>query len=383
MSEKSMKILILSSSTGGGHNAAGEAVRERLISEGHEAVLLDIFSLSSQRTADRVGQAYIKTAKNLPRFFGFIYKLGNGLAHLCYKLNIKSPVYLANKLMAKPLQRYLDVHDYDAIVMPHLFPAETITYMKHKNMLSIPAVAIATDYTCIPFWEETECDFYVIPHEELAEEFVSRGIPAEKLLPYGIPVKAQFTLPQDAPDARRSLELPEDKPVYLIMSGSMGFGSIHLFAYELARQCQKGEQIVIICGNNAKLQRTLSRTFRHAKNVHIIGYTTRVADYMDACDVIYTKPGGLTSTEALVKHIPIVHTAPIPGCETRNREFFVSHGISVAAERIRTQVAQGRMLVNTIAVRNGMRYAQIRCAHPDSAAEICSFLKKITIEKEN
>ena len=43
-------------------------------------------------------------------------------------------------------------------------------------------------------------------------------------------------------------------------------------------------------------------------------------------DRIYTKPGGLTSTEALVKNIPIVHTAPIPGCEMCIRDRNVGVG---------------------------------------------------------
>lgn len=115
--------------------------------------------------------------------------------------------------------------------------------------------------------------------------------------------------------------------------------------------------------------------------MHIIGFTARVSEYMDACDVIYTKPGGLTSTEALAKNIPIVHTAPIPGCETRNRDFFVSRGMSVAAESIRTQVAQGQMLLNTESFRNGMLDAQKRNAHPDAADRIFRLLLEITSEQ--
>lgn len=80
---------------------------------------------------------------------------------------------------------------------------------------------------------------------------------------------------------------------------------------------------MIICGNNAKIERILRKEFHFNKRVHIIGYTNHVSLFMDACDVIYTKPGGLTSTESLVKNIPIVHTAPIPGCETANLQFLV------------------------------------------------------------
>lgn len=372
-----MKVLILSSSTGGGHNAAGAAVQEALQNAGHEAVMMDMFLLSSARTARTVGQCYVTVARTFPHLFGFIYKLGG----LISSSRRKSPVYYANGLMAKKLEAYLAENQYDAIVMPHLFPAETITYMKKHHMEVPLCVAVATDYTCIPFWEETSCDYYILPHEDLEDEYIKKGIPEQKLIPFGIPTKEAFCQAFDKRAAKRKLHLPEDKPMYLIMSGSMGFGKIHLFAYELMHRLKDGEQVVIICGTNKKLKRTLKRQFFHTPGMHIIGYTNHVADFMAACDVIYTKPGGLTSTEALNMQIPIVHTAPIPGCENRNRDFFVSRGMSIAAERIGTQVKQGKLLVENTDVRNGMKSAQKANRHPDAAKEICRFLEEQTVPK--
>lgn len=367
-----MRVLILSSSTGGGHNAAAAAVTEALRAAGHDAEMMDMFLLSGPRTARLVGQCYVNLAKTFPHLFGILYRLGGTVS----SSKRKSPVYFANGLMAKKLAAYLEAHPCDAIVMPHLFPAETVTYMKRHRMAVPLTIAVSTDYTCIPFWEETDCDYYIIPHEDLAEEYTVRGIPAEKLVPLGIPTKAAFCDPAPRREAKRKLHLPEDKPLYLIMSGSMGFGKIHLFAYELVHRLKAGEQVVIICGNNKKLRDTLKRQFRRTPGVHIIGYTNHVEDFMAACDVIYTKPGGLTSTEALNCNVPIVHTAPIPGCETRNREFFVSRGMSIAAEHVYTQVKQGRLLVENEAVREGMRSAQQQNARPNAAADICRFLEK-------
>ena len=93
-------------------------------------------------------------------FFSFLYKLGG----LVSSSRHKSPVYYANALLAGRLKRYLDENDFDVIVTPHLFPAETLTYMKRQKMLTQKVVAVETDYTCIPFWEETECAYYVLPH---------------------------------------------------------------------------------------------------------------------------------------------------------------------------------------------------------------------------
>lgn len=340
--------------------------------------MMDMFLLASARTARFVGQCYVRVARGIPRVFGMLYRFAGFIS----SSRRKSPIYYVNGLMAKKLNAYLAENHYDAIVMPHLFPAETITYMKRHGMTLPLTVAVATDYTCIPFFEETECDYYIIPHEELSEEYIRKKIPAGKLLPYGIPVKKAFCEKAEQTLAKESLRLPPDKPMYLIMSGSMGFGKIHIFAYELVRSLKNGEHVVIICGNNKKLKRHLKRLFFHTPNVHIMGYTANVADYMAACDVIYTKPGGLTTTEALNRNIPIVHTAPIPGCETKNREFFVSRGMSIAAEHIHTQIKQGKLLVEDAGIRNGMLSVQKKNALPDSAGKICRLLETQTA-KEN
>lgn len=144
-------------------------------------------------------------------------------------------------------------------------------------------------------------DYYVIPHDDLTDEFAKRGIPENKLLPLGIPVRQSFCTRTAKAAARTRLHLPSDVPIFLVMSGSMGFGKLAVFAAELAIRCHNNEHIVIICGNNTKIKRILQNGFKFNKRVHVIGYTNQVSLFMDACDVIYTKPGGLTSTEALVK----------------------------------------------------------------------------------
>ena len=372
-----MKVLILSCSTGGGHNAAGKAVKERLEFEGHEAVLLDPFTLSSERTARIVGNAYIKIASHIPSFFGFLYKLGGAVSSSRHK----SPVYYANTLMAKHLKRFLTKNHFDAIVTPHLFPAEMITCMKRRNMEIPPAIAVATDYTCIPFWEETQCDYYILPHPDLITENTDRGLPKDKLDPIGIPVGMAFSEKPDKSKAKTRLHLPADKPVFLIMSGSMGFGKIHLFVFELTRKLIHDEQLIIICGNNQKMYRILKRTYKRNKNVHVTGYTDHVSEYMDASDVIFTKPGGLTSTEALVKNIPIVHTAAIPGCETKNSEFFAARGLSLASEHIHTQVSQGITLAENKEIRDAMISTQKKYAFPNASADLVKILAEITKER--
>ena len=244
-------------------------------------------------------------------------------------------------------------------------------------MLHLKTVAVATDYTCIPFWEETDCDFYIIPHRDLADEFTKKGVPAEKLVPLGIPVRPAFSEKKRKEEARQALGLPAEIPIYLVMGGSMGFGRIQLFVSEL-RKATKEERILIICGKNRRLKRILDLEFGNDPRVQVLGFTDKVYDYMDACDVVFTKPGGLTSTEAAVKNIPMVHTAPIPGCETENLRFFVSRGMSAAGGKIGAQIAAGKELLEGEQRRREMEEAQRANVNRLAAGQIVRLLEEIS-----
>ena len=375
-----MKILILSCNTGEGHNAAGKAIREAAIRCGHTADMLDMFLLSGKKTSHAVGGAYVELVKHMPHAFGMLYKIGMAISSNKHK----SPVYYANALMAKKLAACLSQHDYDIIVPPPLYPAETLTYMKKKGMLQIPAAAIGTDYTCIPFWEETDLDAYFLPHEDCVSEYVHRGIPADRLYPYGIPVSGAFSPAEDRilakMHARNALNLPQGVPICLVMSGSMGFGKVHLLAHELVSRLENGEQAVIICGNNKKRMRSLRLQFHKNPNVHIIGFTRHVAEYMAAADVLFTKPGGLSSTEAAVRRVPLVHTDPIPGCETKNRAFFVSRGMSVTGAHQKELAEAGISLARDDARQIAMLDAQHQNSHPQAGTAITHLLEKLVSE---
>lgn len=371
-----MKVLILSCNTGGGHNAAASALKESLNFYHHEAEVLDLMSLGRKHTSALVGGAYVKLVSVFPAGFGALYQLGE----LVRKFPWKSPVYYANARLGNALADYIDQNHFNAVVTTHLYPAETLTWMKQKGRLTIPCVAVATDYACIPFWEETNCDYYVVPHKDLIPEFASCGIPEEKLLPLGIPVRPAFARPASKEDVRRHLGLPENAPLFLVMSGSMGFGKVHLLAHELVSRLENGEQAVIICGNNKKRMRSLRLQFHKNPNVHIIGFTRHVAEYMAATDVLFTKPGGLSSTEAAVRRVPLVHTDPIPGCETKNRAFFVSRGMSVTGAHQKELAEAGISLAHDDARQIAMRDAQHQNSHPQAGTAITHLLEKLVSE---
>lgn len=167
------------------------------------------------------------------------------------------------------------------------------------------------------------------------------------------------------------------------MSGSMGFGKVNLLVAELIRKLEADEYVVVICGNNRRLRQILQTTFGKNPQVRILGFTDHVPAYMDASDVIFSKPGGLTSTEAAVRQIALVHTSPIPGCETKNLAFFTSHGMSVTARTVHGQVTLGRRLMKNEDARIEMQKQQNHCIPHDSAVEICRLAEKLYAQRNH
>lgn len=150
----------MSCSTGGGHNSAGYAIKEELESRGHSVKMFDPYKLINNKNIDKkLGGLYLKVVRHTPKLFGCLYKMGE----LYSKTSLRSPVYLANAKMEKPLIKYLENHHFDAIVMTHLFPGQMVTNLKEKGVKLPKTVYIATDYTCIPFTEEIDADYYIVP----------------------------------------------------------------------------------------------------------------------------------------------------------------------------------------------------------------------------
>ncbi len=319
-----MEALILTCSTGGGHNAAAVAIKEELLMCGHRAEMLDPYSLTKNRLEKRVGQTYVRLVQRAPRIFGFVYMLGN----IYRRFPWRSPVYYANGKMVKYMEELFKSRKFDIVITTHLFPAEILTYMKNSGLKPPKTIFVATDYACIPFTEETECDYYVIPMAELVNEFVSRGIEKKKIYPLGIPVKKEFRENISKEEARKTLGLNQDGKYILVSGGSMGAGSMVRTIRTLYKHYKrdKNVKIIAVCGCNRRVYKRLLREFK--EKIITIEFTKQMALYMKACNVFITKPGGLSSTEAVVAGIPLIHMSPIPGCESINMRRFVKYGLS-------------------------------------------------------
>ena len=195
---------------------------------------------------------------------------------------------------------------------------------------------------------------------------------------YGIPVSDAYKTHTEKHCARRELSLDEGKTTLLLMSGSMGFGKPEALIQALCQKFGENTNLVALCGNNKKLENRLRTQFGSYKNVIVRGYTNQVSLYMDACDLLFTKPGGLTSTEAAVKNIPIIHTAPIPGCETKNAQFFAQRYLSVYSPGDPQKAAcDAFILLHDPQKKEKMLEMQNRYIYKDAADSIYKLLLEI------
>lgn len=337
-----MKVLILSCSTGEGHNSAALALKEEFQKRKINVVMKDALSFGNQKSSHIVKTFFNNVAIKTPSIFGIMYKAGKIISNPI----IKSPVYLANLTYAQNMLKYIKNNKIDCIICTHLFPMEALTYLKRKNKLQAKTYAVLTDYTAIPFIEETELDYYFIPSEKLIKEFTNKKIPITKLIPLGIPVNSKFNIKKSKDESRTQLNLPLDKKIILIMTGGIGCGNIILMLNELLLKIDNNTIILVLVGKNKKLKNDISNYF-DKKKIIPIPFTKEVSLYMDACDVLLSKPGGLSSTEAAVKNVALIHTLPIPGCETENAIFFSNQNMSIKVSDIDTLASQTIKLLNS------------------------------------
>lgn len=326
-----MKVLILSISTGQGHHATGQAIEKQFAEMGVECRTLDAYEYIEPMLKNVVSKGYLISTAYIPRItskaYDFVVKKTKPASDF-------SVTKMTNKFMAEELKTYLEEYNPDLIICTHVLSASMISILKEKGEWTGLTVGVVTDFTVHPLWEESHyIDYYVTPSELLEYQMAKKGMDIKKMLPFGIPIRPEFSqaMPQD--EARKLLGLDLYKPTILLMSGSMGYGKIDVSLKKLD-QLYFDFQIMVVCGNNKKMYKKISKLKDSMKkDVFVYAYVNNVHQMMDAADCIITKPGGITSSEALAKGLPMIMVNPIPGHEQRNAEFMLNNGLALYATK--------------------------------------------------
>lgn len=370
-----MKGLIFSIMAGQGHNQTAKVLAECFESHGVPCRYMDVFEYINPLLSESVSKLYLMSTKTMPKIYGGGYRM-------CEKREASgshSLPKMTNTLLARRLLKLVRNEKPDFIICTHVFAALLVTYLTEHIDMHIRTIGIVTDFTIHPYWEDTCLDYYVTASELLTYQGTKKGIPKEKFLPLGIPINPKFAQHRSREEAFSILQIPNRKTV-LVMSGSMGFGNVLDEIKELDR-LDFDFQIVTVCGNNKKLKEQIDR-LSMKKPIYNYGYIDNVDVFMDAADCIVTKPGGLTTSEALAKGLPMIMNNPVPGQEDRNVEFLLNTGAAMKISKtFPLDDAIYHMFTNRdhlAALKEGI--ALLR--KPNSTMDLMNYVKNL-IQKDN
>lgn len=367
-----MKALILSISTGQGHHATGQAVQNAFREKGVECETLDAYEYIEPILSHLVSRGYLLST-------AYARKISSKLYDMVVKKNKPLKKYsvpkLTNTVLAKDLREYIEESNPDVIICTHVLSAILVHIMIEKNWLNPPVVTVGvvTDFTLHPLWEEASLlDYYVTPTDLLEFQMEKKGLDPAKMLPIGIPIKPKFSMRMDRLEARAKLKLDPHKTTILLMSGSMGYGRIDESIERLDR-LNFDFQVIVVCGNNKKMYQKV-KSLKTNKRFDIYSYVDNVDVMMDAADCIITKPGGITTSEAMAKGLPMIMVNPIPGHEMRNAEFMLNNGLALYATKSFPLDEAVFSLMQHPERISFLRSTIEIYARQDSALHLCNFL---------
>ena len=340
----SKKVLIMSASTGGGHNRAAKAMKdeiEKKCIDGEHITceIIDSLKLINTTMDKIISSGYEKSAKYTPKAWGGVYKMSD--ANIVSKHEYKGNLF--NTLLASKLKKLLKERKPDLIIGTHPFPMIALSTLKKKypyrnafnSFFVPPLISVLTDYTAHSTYIQDEIDYYIAGDEYVKEVLISEGVDGDKIKPYGIPVEKSFLEHREKSVVLEELGLAPDKFTVLLMGGSFGAGNIKDTLKELL-EIDRDLQIIVITGRNETLKEKLEKSLEKYtidKNISILGFTQDMNDILSAVDIIVSKPGGLTTTECLLKELPMIIPYYIPGQEEENMDFLSNCGAALRTSK--------------------------------------------------
>jgi processive 1,2-diacylglycerol beta-glucosyltransferase len=329
------RVLLLSATSGAGHVRAAQALEKALGARGDCAVVhadaLQYVSKLFQRVYDKT---YLAMVRRAPELMGMLYaRTDKPWQHQKRRLAL-------DRLNTRPMVRMLKQAQPDLCIATHFLPAEIISWLISKDKLSTHHAIVVTDYDVHSLWLCRNVDRYFVGLEESAQYLARIGVPREKLRVTGIPIDPVFATPVQKFEVRQQLRLDPESTVILVSAGGYGIGPVEQLVKELL-DMQRPWQIVAIAGKAEKTQTRLEDLSRRAGKLPTgfmrlcaVGFTTDMDKYMAAADLMVGKAGGLTTSEALARALPMALIEPIPGQEGRNADHLLEAGAAIRCNNL-------------------------------------------------
>lgn len=315
-------MLVFSASTGGGHNAAARTVIDGLEKLGYCAELVDAFGDTSKTFNKMLTRGYRDMVECTPKLYDLFY---NDLNRDSFRR--RGIFGIAALRMRHDIVAIIKTASPELIISTHPFVTNILGRIKEKQGFTIPILSFVTDYKFHGVYNHPMINAYVVGSSYTKEGMVRRGVDPNIIYPYGIPVKRGFKHKD-----RQNRQHKKVAGTFLLMGGTLGDRHMKK-AFMTLLNVRHPIKIIAVCGNNKRLYCTLNRyvkrTLHPGKIVEIHGFVNNVSDLMDASDLIVSKPGGMTTTEAVVKGIPMVVPYYYPGQEEENADYVAKMGMGI------------------------------------------------------
>ena len=370
------KVIIFYASFGGGHLSAAKSIQSYLLKnyKDTEIELIDCMKYVN-KTIEKVSTtAYKEMAKKMPWAWGKMYESSQKgpLAHISSK---------ANSFMAIKLLKLLREKKPDIVISTHPFGSQMCSYLKRKKKIDFKIATIMTDFKSHDQWlvGADYTDYFFVSNIDMQRELVEKNINENKVIVTGIPVREEFLVSHNKEQILKDLNFsPNKKTILLFGGGEFGLGKeMTLNVFECLLKNCTNTQIIAISGKNeamkTKFENLVNEHLRE-QDVRIFEFTDKVAEYMSISSLVITKPGGLTSSESLVSHLPMVLINPIPGQEEENAEFLESKKVAKWIKKDDDINFILNILVNDDAVLNNMKENTYLIAKPNATENICKII---------
>jgi processive 1,2-diacylglycerol beta-glucosyltransferase len=338
------KILILSSTFGEGHQQVAHAIHEaiQIRQPTMESVVVDFMAWAHPYLYPVSHYIYMKGIQTFPNIYGYLYQ----------KTRRRNPSLMRlNTLLSLEMERMLKLlreFQPSVVVSTFPYPAAIMSKLKEYGFTTIPAVTVITDYTDHSYWIHPYTDQYIVGSSLVRQGLQHQGIADDKIADTGIPIKPEFSYFHSRETLFVKYGLDPNVPTILVMGGGYGMMGDGLSIFQVLNALSQSIQLLIVCGHNEKLRHQVREEFRHSKHrVHLAGYIDYVYEFMAVSNLIITKPGGITTSEAMAMELPMLLYSPLPGQEQDNARFLVQAGVALQAKnRADLRIKLSNMLNN-------------------------------------
>jgi len=353
-----------------GHHSATLAIEKGLrnLAPDTEIMNINAFNYTNPISEKIINRIYMGVIKRTPKIWDYLYDNPKVVKKI---ENIKNTIHKYNSPKLKTL---FDKFRPDCVVCTQAFPCGMVADYKKTYSSRLPLFAVLTDYIPHSYWFYDTVDYYIIPSQELTHQMTKKGIQPHRIKPLGIPFDPDFNHPVLTDKIREKLQIQDHLPTILIMGGGQGLGPIKTIVKSFER-INKQVQEIVIAGTNKRLFSSLKRKSKKYKQRIIpFGYCNNINELMSISDLIITKPGGITTAEALAKRLPMIIVRPIPGQETSNAQFLTSRGAAIRTDTPKEICALIEKLLNDRNRLHHMRESARHLSKPNASMDIARMI---------